>query len=293
MIRYAARILTRHNVRRSNGVIFVQTLVHCFLLAKLCWNNIIRHLLRVNPGARRQYKSADDERMQADDNMNGVRPKAEAWRPIHNRYMQNTPSTEMISGSFLHDRADKHNQLPDEFVASMESKEHKQIEDLAGIQAQHHEQQLRKELSMVTQDNDAKHGDVNSRQEAYQEDRPQYYVFDRGSTWKQKVYQLVKCMDDLLQLIRLCPLRDTERSMSMKGYTSEQNMMTVEDGYKTADDGSLYSSVSRADTKNKTADLFTKHLDGLRVHEHSQRNWEYAFWILLMVVRTATTDDDN
>ena len=32
-------------------------------------------------------------------------------------------------------------------------------------------------------------------------------------------------------------MRDTEHSMSMKGYTSEQNMMTVEDGYNTADDG--------------------------------------------------------
>ena len=69
------------------------------------------------------------------------------------------------------------------------------------------------------------------------EDRPQYYVFDRGSTEKQRVYQLGKCMDDLLQLIRLCPSRDTEHSMSMKGYTSEQNMTTVEDGYNTADDG--------------------------------------------------------
>ena len=68
-------------------------------------------------------------------------------------------------------------------------------------------------------------------------DRLQYCVFDRGSTRKQKVYQLEKCMDDLLQLIRLCPLRDTEHFMSMKGYTSEQNMMTVEDGYNTVDDG--------------------------------------------------------
>ena len=64
----------------------------------------------------------------------------------------------------------------------------------------------------------------------YESDRPQYCVFDRGSTWKQKVYQLVKFMDDLLQLIRLCQLRDTEHSMSMKGYTSVQKMMTVEDG---------------------------------------------------------------
>ena len=72
----------------------------------------------------------------------------------------------------------------------------------------------------------------------YELDRPQYYVFGRGSTWKQKVYQLGKCADDLLQLIRLCPVRDTEHSMSMKGYTSGQNMMTAEDGYNTADDGS-------------------------------------------------------
>ena len=94
----------------------------------------------------------------------------------------------------------------------MESKEQNQTEDLAGLQAHHHElqilllqsldeyqtkfrdehneitkamkdlsiiqhqaeleektgneQQLRKELSMVAQDNDAKHGDVDSRQEA-------------------------------------------------------------------------------------------------------------------------------
>ena len=112
--------------------------------------------------------------------------------------------------------ADEHNQLPDEFVVSMESKEQKQTEDLAGVQAHHHElqillprsldeyqakfrdehneitntmkdlsimqhhaelggkagdeQQLRKKLSMVAKGNDAKQGDVNSRQEAYQED---------------------------------------------------------------------------------------------------------------------------
>ena len=57
-----------------------------------------------------------------------VRHKAEAWRPIHSRYVQNNPSTEMISGSLLHDRADEHNQLPDDFVASMEQEEHKQME---------------------------------------------------------------------------------------------------------------------------------------------------------------------
>ena len=145
----------------------------------------------------------------ADESRNMVRPEAEAWRLIHSRYAQNTLTKEMISGSLLHDHADKHNQLPDE------SKEQQHTEDLAGIQAHHHEQQillprsldeyqtkfrdkhneitktmkdlsiiqrqaeleekadneqqLRRELSMVAQDNDAKHGDVNSRQEAYQE----------------------------------------------------------------------------------------------------------------------------
>ena len=176
-------------------------------------------------GTKRKYKSADDDRMQVYENMNGVIPKAEASRPTRSRYAQNTPSTEMISGSLLHGHADKYNQLPGELVAPMESKEHKEMDDLAGTQAHHHEQQWRRELSIVAQDNDAKYGDVNSRQEAHREDRPQYYVFDRGSTWKHKVYQLVKCMDDLLQ-IRLCPLRDTERSTSTKGHTSEQNMTT-------------------------------------------------------------------
>ena len=64
-----------------------------------------------------------------------VRTEAEAWRLIHSRYAQNTLTTEMISGSLLHDHADKHNQLPDG------SKEQKHTEDLAGIQAHHHEQQ--------------------------------------------------------------------------------------------------------------------------------------------------------
>ena len=66
-------------------------------------------------GTKRKHKGADDDRMQADDNINGVRPKAEAWRPLHSQYVQNTPSTEMISGSLLHDRSDEHHQLPDEF----------------------------------------------------------------------------------------------------------------------------------------------------------------------------------
>ena len=78
----------------------------------------------------------------ADENMDRVRPEAEAWRLIHSRYAQDTLTSEMISGSPLQDHADKHNQLPDEFVVSMESKEQKQTEDLAGMQAHHHELQI-------------------------------------------------------------------------------------------------------------------------------------------------------
>ena len=161
-------------------------------------------------GSKKKYKSADDDRMQANENMNGERPKAEAWRPMHSRYVQNTQSTE-ISGSLLLDRADERNQLPDEFVRKSTS-----IWKIS----QHDEQQLRKELSMVAQDNDAKHGE---RQEA---------AYQKG---QYCLRQLGECMDDLLQLIRPCPLQDTKHSMSMKGHTSEQNMTTVEEGYNSAD----------------------------------------------------------
>ena len=76
----------------------------------------------------------------ADESMDMVRPNgAEAWRLIHSRYAQNNLTADMISGSLFHDHADEHNQLPDEFVVSMESKEQKQTEDLAGMQVHHHE----------------------------------------------------------------------------------------------------------------------------------------------------------
>ena len=76
-------------------------------------------------------------------------------------------------------------------------------------------------------------------------DRSQYCVFDRGSTWKQKACALVKQMDHLVQLIRSCPLRDIEHSMSMKMHTTEQNMTTVEDGHNTADDGETHNENRR------------------------------------------------
>ena len=61
----------------------------------------------------------------ADESMNMVKPGKEAWRLIHSRYALNT--TEMISGSLLHDHADKYNQLPDELPD--EVKEHKHTDN--------------------------------------------------------------------------------------------------------------------------------------------------------------------
>ena len=142
----------------------------------------------------------------ADESMSMVKPGTEAWRLIHSRFAQNT--TEMISGSLLHDHADKYNQLPDELPDELKEQKHpdnqrhelqpvdirsldeyrtkfrdehneitKTMNDLSIVQHQteseekaDNEQQLRRELSMVAEDNDAKHGDVNLRQVAYQED---------------------------------------------------------------------------------------------------------------------------
>ena len=61
----------------------------------------------------------------ADESMNMVKPGTETWRLIHSRYAQNT--TEMISGSLLHDHADKCNQLFDESLD--ESKEQKHTDN--------------------------------------------------------------------------------------------------------------------------------------------------------------------
>ena len=154
----------------------------------------------------------------------------------------------------------------------------------------------------------------------YEFDRPQYYVFDRGSTWKQKVYELEKCMDDLLQLVRLCPLRDTEHSMSMnrtyhraehddsrrwsqhgRRWRNTSTCNNIRSWSIFLKQNTFCWSVSRVDTKNNTADLFTKHLDGLRTRARAKKlglrllDWLMVVrtWIWLMVVRTRKTDDDN
>ena len=123
-----------------------------------------------------------------------VRPEAEAYRLIHSRYAQNTLTPEMISGSLFHDHATNflmsllspwngrnksgmqahHHELQillprslDEFQTKFRSEHNditKTMKDLSIIQRQaeleekaDNEQQLRRELSMVAQDNDAKH----------------------------------------------------------------------------------------------------------------------------------------
>ena len=63
------------------------------------------------------------------------------------------------------------------------------------------------------------------------------YELDRPMSSTEARLGSRKHMDHLLQLIRSCPLRDTECSMSMKKHTTEQNMTTFEDGHNTADDG--------------------------------------------------------
>ena len=77
----------------------------------------------------------------ADDSMDTVRPEAEAWR-LNSQTRRTLLTSEMISGSLFHDHADEQIQLPHEFVVSTESKEQKQTEDLAGLQAHHHELQI-------------------------------------------------------------------------------------------------------------------------------------------------------
>ena len=67
-IRHAAWILTRCNVRRSTGVIFVRTLVHCSFLAR-----------RVNPGARRQKSSRFEESVGDSTNDQNSAKMPEMW----------------------------------------------------------------------------------------------------------------------------------------------------------------------------------------------------------------------
>ena len=74
------------------------------------------------------------------------------------------------------------------------------------------EQQLRKELSMVAQDNDAKHGDVNSRQEAYQED-------DNLKLRNESIQEYKELHEQIQELIKLL---QTETTHFVK--TNEQSL---------------------------------------------------------------------
>ena len=114
----------------------------------------------------------------------------------------------------------------------------------------------------------------------------------------RRLCAVVKHMDHLLQLIRSCPLRDTEHSMSVKRHTTEQNMMTVEDRQNTADDGETHNEDRREIQTQQHNLLEAEHILQIRdssgheeqrsrsfheapwtdcVREHLRRNWDYAF----------------
>ena len=46
-------------------------------------------------------------------------------------------------------------------------------------------------------------------------------------------------------------------------------------------------------TRRTTQPIFSRNILTDCVEEHLRRNWDYAFWIWLMVLRTRKTDDDN
>ena len=115
--------------------------------------------------------------------------------------------------------------------------------------------------------------------------------------------------------------------MSMKGHTTEQHITTVEDGHNTADDGETHNDncreiqmqqhsklinllegehilqIRESSGHEETAQpIFSRNILADCVQEHLRRNWDFVFWmwlmvvrtwIWLMVVRTRKTDDDN
>ena len=233
--------------------------------SKFCGEQTIVTTSSLNTmGTKRKYKSADDDRMRTSENGNELQTARPTRAGVSNEVAQEFQVISNGNANIEGPQVNFQNEIsdPDECAKA----------------------------ANVTLPDRSCMGDPT-----YELDRLQHYVSERGSTWKQKVYELGKCMDDLLQLIRLCPLRDTEHSMLTQGHTIEQNMRTVEDGHNTADDGETHNenrreiqmqqhsklinlletehilqirqkrpSVSREDTKNNTAQLFTKHHDGLR-----------------------------
>ena len=49
----------------------------------------------------------------------------------------------------------------------------------------------------------------------------------------------------------------------------------------------------RQSSRRTTQSIFSRNILTDCVNEHSRRNWDHAFWMWLMVVRTGTTDYDN
>ena len=99
----------------------------------------------------------------ADESMNMMKPGTEAWGLIHSRYAQKHTENQRYELQPVDIRS------LDEITKTMKDlsiiQHQAELEEKAG-----NHQQRRRELSMAAQDYDAKHGDVNSPQVAYQED---------------------------------------------------------------------------------------------------------------------------
>ena len=138
-------------------------------------------------GTNRKHKSADDDEIQADSLKKG---DPGSWMSENGNELQITRPT----------RAGMSDEVAQEFQVISNGNA-----NIDGPQVN-----LQNEIS--DPDEYAKAANVTPPDRScmgdptFELDRPQYDVFDRGSTWKQKACALVKQMDHLLQLILFMPV---------------------------------------------------------------------------------------
>ena len=130
-------------------------------------------------GTKRKHKSADDDRMQADSLKKGELGSwtSEKWERAAK---QHDPTRAGVS-----DEVAQEFQVISNGSANIEGPQ-------GNFQNEISDPDECAKAANVTLPDRSCMGDPT-----YELDRPQYYVFDRVSTWKQKVYELGKCMDHL------------------------------------------------------------------------------------------------
>ena len=159
-------------------------------------------------GTKRKHESADDDRMQADSLKKG---DPGSWTSENGNELQTARST----------RAGASDEIAQEFQVVFNGNRDNsalayQKKVIFNGNANIEGPQVNFQSEISDPDECAKAANVTLPDRGcmgdptYELDRPQYHVFDRGSIKKQKVNELGKCMDDLLQLIRPCPLRNTK-----------------------------------------------------------------------------------